>query len=619
MKTFISKSCYKRFAQVFLPLIILTLTLFTGRTDAQTIPVGDLREDQFLLMQLLQSDSTDVSSFSSRPILMESYNTLLNQNNRYPESVWSTPFEYREFDLPLGFRVGLYDAVIGNTFNSELPYGENNGAAWYGRGHNTELTGGFYIASDYVTVSLKPQLVYQENRDFPTPRFIPTYHHTGEIRYVAEGILPEDSLAERIDRPFRFGPDAYTTFDLGHSSIRGHYKSMEVGVSTEQLWWGPGKQYALVMSNNAAGVPHAFLATRKPIELPWVGNFEFRWMIGTPKDSDYFDLDLDASPNRINRKYREMLLGDRIMHGLNVVYSPSFIDNFHIGISRVLHHYKKEGCNIEEPAWDLNCENFPVPPQKQVSFDPFAIFKPLPGIDQERYTGFRDESHFQNQNGLSSIYFRWVLPQSNAEFYAEFYKEDRNFNFRDFITQPQHARAYTFGIRKLYETNKLGVISILTEFNSLLPGMIDFVRPQTYFYTHKSVKQGHTNRGQVMGAAIGPGSTSQYLSIDSYTNWGNVGIFVQRMVDNDMFHYEYYQRFFPMGGFKDQYRHQAKLNIGLRGMYVLDRVVLDASAVWNKHFEYGRHNYAKIPIAWSEREKEDVVNLQLKVRVRYLF
>jgi hypothetical protein len=374
------------------------------------------------------------------------------------------------------------------------------------------------------------------------------------------------------------------------------------------------------MSNNAAGVEHGFLGTRRPVALPFnAGRIEFRWMIGQPRDSDYFDLNLDASPNRINRKYREMLLGNRIMHGLNVVYSPPFAENLHIGISRVLHHYREEGCNIPDPEWDLNCDIFPVPSQKQVAFDPFAIFKPLPRIDADQYEGFRDESHYQDANGLSSIFFRWVWPESNAEIYGELYKEDRNYNFRDLITQPQHARAYTFGIRKLYETRYLGVISLHTEWNSLLPGLIDYVRPQTYYYTHKSVKQGHTNRGQVLGAAIGPGSTSQYVSVDSYNRWGNIGLFVQRMVDNDMFHYEYYQRYFPLGGYKDQYRHQAKLNIGLRGRFIYDRYILRAHAIWNKHFEYGRHNYDRIPLAWDDREMDDVVNWQVGVALSYVF
>ncbi len=68
--------------------------------------------------------------------------------------------------------------------------------------------------------------------------------------------------------PYRFGPDAYSDFDWGLSSARIHYKSIEAGISTEPLWWGPGVQYALMMSNNAGGFQHLFLGTRSPLQLP---------------------------------------------------------------------------------------------------------------------------------------------------------------------------------------------------------------------------------------------------------------------------------------------------------------------------------------------------------------
>jgi hypothetical protein len=66
-------------------------------------------------------------------------------------------------------------------------------------GHNQELLGGFYVTSDYFTISVRPQIVHQENHDFPEPRFIPRYPD-GEIRYVAEGNRPR-GYTGRTDRP----------------------------------------------------------------------------------------------------------------------------------------------------------------------------------------------------------------------------------------------------------------------------------------------------------------------------------------------------------------------------------------------------------------------------------
>lgn len=592
------KSIYHR--NLVLNLFLIGLVFLPLKyACAQPIPVGDVREELYRSLQLL-SDSTVELSLGNRPIWSESYEKNTVQLAETYNSWWAWPLNHWETKKSLAgysFNVGTYNPIISNTYNSELPYGENNGAAWYGKGHNTEFKAGFYITSQYATLTFRPHFSYQENADFPTPRFIPKYPD-GSDRYVAEGILPEDVLADRIDRPFRFGPDSYTTFDFGHTSIRAHYNQIELGFSTESLWWGPGVQYALLMSNNAPGVPHLFLGSRNPISLPLnIGNIEFRLVAGWPKDSEYFDLNLEASPHK--EELTNRFLRDRFMNGLNLIYSPSFIPNFHIGLSRVVHQYV--------PNSGLGLGDF------------FQVFAHFPDPSERTISGFRDESFFEDKNHLSSLHFRWVLPESNAEFYGEYFRNNQSFNFRDFIMEPQHGRAYTLGAQKIITSSWIDFFKINAEFNSLLPQQVDDVRPQTYYYTHQSVKQGHTNGGQILGAAIGPGSTSQYLGVDGYFKRGKVGLFIQRMVDNDLFHYEYYQRFFDTGGFKDQFRHRVNLNIGVDASYEIRSLLLSGGVVWNKNFNYGRFNYGEFPIFYTTREGTDVVNMQFQLSARYLF
>lgn len=566
-------------------LLIAAISLTPLKVEAQTIPVGDLRDDQFRLLQLL-SDSTAELSFMNRPVTVKNYQKVI-ENHETTDSWWSQPVQSPKFELSEDFTLGFYEPVLKGTYNSKLPYSENNGAAWYGRGLNTELQGGFHITSDFLDVSFRPHIIYQQNKDFDPPRFVPT-DINNDIHYVAPGITPEDSLAQRIDQPFRFGSDSYTTFDWGHSSVRFHHHDIELGLSSEPLWWGPGVQYALTMSNNASGVPHAFLGSREPLKLPWnIGDLQFRWVWGWPKDSDYFD----HLPFYSQKK--------RFMNGLNIVYSPSFLPNFHVGTSRIIHQY--------------------IPDEGLKASDYFAIFQPFPNPDKEVLDSSRDASHYQDKNGLNSVYFRWVLTESDAEIYGEYYKEDHNWNFRDFLMEPQHGRAYTLGAQKIIQSNWIDFVKINAEINSLIPSLVDDVRPQTYPYTHKRVKQGHTNRGQVLGAAIGPGSSSQYLGAEGYFEKGMVGLFVQRMVDNDHFHFEWNQRWYPQGGFKDQFRHQVKLNIGLNAKYRISNILLGANIVWNKHYNYGRHNYGRLPISWESRYKDDIINIRSQLSVQYLF
>lgn len=566
---------------------------------AQSIPVGDFPESQFRILQLL-SDSTVHLSFNNRPISKESYGNLFGESGLDGQSLWTKQLGNKTYDISIrnySLTLGTYDLELLNTYNNELPYSENNGAAWYGKGLTTGFKAGFYIKSKYVTATFRPHFSYQENADFRTPHFIPKYPD-GSDRYVAQGILPEDTLANRIDRPFRFGPDAYSTFDLGHSSIRFHYNDIELGLSKEPLWWGPGVQYALIMSNNAPGLKHVFVGTREPVSLPYnVGELEFRLIGAWPEDSEYFDLNLQNSPHQ--EVLTDRYLRSRFMNGLNVIYSPSFIPNFHVGLSRVVHQY--------------------IPDTGLQFGDYFQVFSPFPKPDEQVLDTFRDESYFEDKNHLSSIYFRWVFPESNAEIYGEYMRNNQSFNFRDLLMEPQHGRAYTFGFQKIIESDWIDFFKINAEFNSLLPGEIDDVRPQTYYYTHQSVKQGHTNGGQLLGAAIGPGSTSQYLGADGYFKKGSIGFFIQRTVDNNLFHYEYYQRYFRGGGFKDQFRHRANLNIGLTGNYIFKNIIFGGRWVWNKNFNYGRYNYGEFPMHYTIDEGTDVINMQFQISARYLF
>ncbi|MCW9706034.1 capsule assembly Wzi family protein [Fodinibius salsisoli] len=565
-------------------LILVCLNLVPAQTAAQTVPVGDFRDDQFRLLQLL-SDSTAEISYMNRPVSKESYQKV-RRNLGYSDSWWASPDSTPKINISEDFTVGFYEPVLQATQNTKLPYGGNNGAAWYGRGINTEFQGGVYLTSDYLDISFRPHLIYTGNRDFEAPRFLPR-DSEGNVRYVAPGILPEDTLDQRIDQPFRFGPDSYTTFDWGHSSIRFHHHGLELGISNEPLWWGPGVRYALVMSNNASGVPHGFLGSREPIELPWnIGHLQFRWIAAWPRDSKFFE-------DSISIHYEKK----RFMNGLNLIYSPSFLPNFHIGTSRIIQQY--------------------IPDGGLKAADYFAIFRSFPNPDEKALNSARDASHYEDKNALNSVYFRWVLPESNAEIYGELYKESHNWNFRDFLMEPQHGRAYTFGVQKIIESNWIDFVKVNAEVNSLLPGRIDEVRPQTYYYTHKRIKQGHTNRGQLLGAAIGPGSESQFVSIEGYFKKGKLGIFAQRMVDNNHFHYEFNQRFYPGGGFKDQFHHRINLNLGLTGAYQVGSFLLDGRITWNKNFNYGRFDLGKP--AFYTIEGHNVINMQYQLSVRYLF
>ncbi|WP_404877454.1 capsule assembly Wzi family protein, partial [Klebsiella pneumoniae] len=58
-----------------------------------------------------------------------------------------------------------------------------------------------------------------------------------------------------------------------------NYKVLSVGISSENLWWGPGIYNSLLMSNNAPGFWHLTFNSRKPLKTP-IGDFEWQLIGG---------------------------------------------------------------------------------------------------------------------------------------------------------------------------------------------------------------------------------------------------------------------------------------------------------------------------------------------------
>ena len=45
------------------------------------------------------------------------------------------------------------------------------------------------------------------------------------------------------------------------------------GLSTENLWLGPGLRNSILLTNNAPGFPHLFLGTSKPVDI-YIGSLD---------------------------------------------------------------------------------------------------------------------------------------------------------------------------------------------------------------------------------------------------------------------------------------------------------------------------------------------------------
>ena len=68
-----------------------------------------------------------------------------------------------------------------------------------------------------------------------------------------------------VDMPERFGEKSISKTLIGQSSIKLNFKGLSLGVSNENIWWGPSIRNSIMMSNHARGFKHITFNTTKPI------------------------------------------------------------------------------------------------------------------------------------------------------------------------------------------------------------------------------------------------------------------------------------------------------------------------------------------------------------------
>jgi hypothetical protein len=329
----------------------------------------------------------------------------------------------------------------------------------------------------------------------------------------------------RIDMPERFGESAYKKTTLGQSSIRLNYKSLSIGVSTENIWWGPSIRNGIMMSNNAQGFKHITFNTRKPIQTK-IGNFEFQLASGILKPSGF-------TPPNINRKYAGTTLyvpkkeenNDRFFQGFTFTFSPKWISGLHLGINRWIQIYEEALRGNGKYEWIKNRYNGYTPSW-------FLVFNNL-----LRKNDKYDEYEYETDQA-ASLFFRWVWKDSKAEIYGEWGYNDSKFNLRDLFLDTDHARAFTLGFNKLFDSAiNSSQFEFTWEWTKMEQTASRLLRSASSWYMHSRVRHGYTNNGEVIGASIGPGSNSQYFGVSNLNNNRRIGIgldIIER--DNDFFY-----------------------------------------------------------------------------------
>jgi hypothetical protein len=488
--------------------IYILVIAFSVKLNAQSLPVGSPGFDDYYRRQQLLGKIDSNLSFTVRPIYPSNkVYDVFDPDSTLKKDNWIQ-------SGPISFANGLGKFQIlpltwQQQYNTDHPYGWNDGAMIPAKGYQTMVSGGFYLQLGPLSVQLRPEYVYAQNLSFSG--FANGHNDNDLANYHAYHNL--------IDWPERYGNASYNKFFLGQSSIKLTFGPMAIGISNENLWWGPGINNSIILTNNAPGFKHLTLNSVRPIRT-FLGYFEGQLIAGRLEPSKLSPLVTTTTSNGINL-YVPKRNGWRYFTGFNINYHPKWIPGLTLGLTRTFSSYGEDTKSFS------NYFPFFTPYQKQSTSggsEPGGIGDPIP----------RDQT--------TSLYARWLFIKAQAEVYFEYGLNDNSYNYSDFIGSPDHSRAYVFGVRKMIPvgTRKGEHILFSGEITQLSQSPDRLVRQAGGWFTHSEVKEGHTNEGQILGAGTGSGGNLQHIDINWVSGLKRLGVSFERYEHNVDFQQSYF-------------------------------------------------------------------------------
>lgn len=455
--------------------------VFSGTGNSHEVFVGS--ETETYLRYLDLTDTTSNAAWSIRPLSPPQLQKLSHQ-------IAGTPWESRLSGFLQGdrFRVGLLSPQASLRFNSAFAYGSDDGAIWAGRGLTTAVAAGVYASVGPISLSLLPTAFRAENNAFPL--------FQSRLPCACGAALYESI----VDRPQRFGTKAYQRVDPGQSTLRVDLLGLAAGVSSANEGWGPSVEYPFILGNNAAGFPHIFVGTSRPLPA-LIGHAQVRVIYGRLDQSNFspvvgskFYLS-DFEPGRL-----------RFASGLIAAFQPIGVDGLEIGGARFIHS-----------VW----------PRSGIPSSYFR--KPLRPFLKVNL-GDIEQQVARTDNELASFFARWAFRPSGIEVYGEYGRDDSAYDLRDFLQEPDHTRAYSLGLAKVFKKSQSRFDVVRVEImNFQVPPLATTTRGEGSIYWNGLMHQGHTNRGQLLGADIGVGdAAASTIRWDRYTNNGRWAVFYHR-------------------------------------------------------------------------------------------
>ena len=491
-----------RFASYFrLPGAVITaLFLVTARpAESQLLGgrseifAGSEFESYLRYLQTLGKSSPTV--WGIRPLGPLQIDQIMPGDTVHP---WARRYNFNQ-TKPVGAWYEFIRPTTGVIGNTSFPFGGNDGAIWAGKGLTAWAQAGFQARWGPISATFAPIAFRATNSEFE----LMDNGQVGVLQY-GDGQFPTE-----IDRPQRFGAGAYSRFDLGESTLRIDGAGLTAGISTASQWWGPTNEFSYVLSNNAGGFPHVFFGSAKPFSIGFGtahGLVQYGYLyqsaFSPAKGADYF------------RTY-EQAGKVRFQAGLIGVMTIRGIPGLEFGGGRFFH------ANTDSSG--ITSANLKLPWQNLLKS----------GIASEGDTIFDDDRSLL-QNQLASVFFRWAPPGKGIEIYGEYGREDFSADVRDFMLEPDHSSTANIGFRKAWQKG-LNINALRGEFHNYEAPSSGRTRGEGLIYIHQPLVQGHTYRGQLLGANVGIGSGLAFLvAFERFTPSGKLKVFTSRVTQREL-------------------------------------------------------------------------------------
>jgi Capsule assembly protein Wzi len=380
------------------------------------------------------------------------------------------------------------------SVNSGFPWGANDGPLWQGRGVSAAIGTGAAFRIGPLRATFAPVAFIAQNASY---RLLPT---TGSDP-LQSALRPTD-----IDLPQRFGTSSYARLDPGESSIRLVAGPLSTGISTGAIGFGPGETFPAILGGNAGGFPHVFIGTgARGVRVPWVGRFSGRYILGSLSESRWSPV----TPTDTFVNVRDPIPSRRVGSGVAGSFMPSALPGLELGVTRFFHSpWSRSG-----GAWS-------------------AWAKPFEGILKKDF-GNRNPNSFDPtgdpDNQLASFFARWVLPRRGVEVNFEYMREDHAWDLRDYAQEPEQNGAISAAIRVVTHrrADRLGLLTLEFFDGDVSPNAQQ--RAQGLLYFNGTIRQGHTQLGQILGTPIGPGAVAgQRVAWERFDANGSTSFALQR-------------------------------------------------------------------------------------------